>query len=344
MGTSTIYSDAQYVIVDIGSAPATAPWLKQTTYLIDSSGQTTAFLAQTGPATPGVTLTAVPYTSSQPTHSATITPVPHKSSQPTQGVTAATVSDTSPAQVFRPSSAVPFGLPQAPTTTVPPSAQHPAKASPHTPRNVVVDAAVIGVLVGIAIAVALVYYTCRRIRMKRLETKRLLPTSQDTAEQWTPAHELPHWDMFAKGTQQYHTRSEESAMGFREGNGIGLGIERNQFVPRPSIPEFGEKNEHLARVRSGSSNTYDQRLVGYPLPAKPPAQANICQPTSILKRPAPNGIPSVAQGIVGTEDERGPRRISATRNIARAKKGVRFGVNQIREFGRSPFIGHGSEA
>ena len=344
MGTSIIYSDAQYVIVDIGSAPATAPWLKQTTYLIDRSGQTTAFLAQTGPATPGVTFTAVPYTSSQPTHSATITPVPQKSSQPTQGVTAATVSDTSPAQVFRPSSAVPFRLPQAPTTTVPPSAQHPVKASPHTPRNAVVDAAVIGVLVGIAVAVALVYYTRRRIRMKRLETKRLLPTSQDTAEQWTPAHELPHWDMFAKKTQQYHTRSEGSAMDFREANGIGLGIERNQLVPWPSILELGEKNEHLARIRSGSSNTYDQRPTGYPLPAKPPAQANTGQPTSILKRPAPNGIPSAAQGIVGNEDERGPRRISATRNIARAKKGVRFGVNQIREFGRSPFIGHGSEA
>ena len=344
MGTSIIYSDAQYVIVDIGSAPATAPWLKQTTYLIDSSGQTTAFLAQTGPATQGVALKAVPYTSSQPTQGVTITPVPYKSSQSTQGVTATTVPDTSSAQVSTPSSTVPFGPPSGPATTAPPSAQHPNKASPHTPRNVVIDAAVIGVLAGIAIVGALVYYTRRRIRMKRLETKMLLQTSQDIAESWTPAHELPHWDMFVKETQQYHTRSEESAMDFREGNGVGLGIERNQFVPWPSIPDLREKNKQLARVRSGSSNTYDQRLAGYPVPAKPPAQANIGQPPSILKRPAPNGISSVAQGLVGYEDERGPRRISATRNIARAKKGVRFGVNQIREFGRSPFIGHGGEA
>ena len=180
--------------------------------------------------------------------------------------------------------------------------------------------------------------------MKRLEIKRLLQTSQDAAEEWTPVHELPHWDMFVKETQQYQTRSEESTIDFREGNGVGLGIEKNQVVPWPSIPALRETDEQLARVRSGSSNTYDQWPVVYPLPAKPPAQANIGQPTSILKRPAPNGIPSVAQDMVEIEDERGPRRISATRNIARAKKGVRFGVNQIREFGRSPFIGHGSEA
>ena len=328
MGTSTIYSNAKYVIVDIGSAPATAPWLKQTTYLIDSSGQTTAILAQTGPAKEGVTLT----------------PVPYKSSQPTHGVTATTVPDTSSAQVSTTSSAGPFELLQGPTTTAPPGAQHPTKASPHTPRNVIVPIAVIGVLAGIAIVVALVYYTRRRIRMKRLETKRLLQTPQDIAEEWTPVHELPHWDMFVKETQQYQTKSEDSAMNFREGNGVGLGIERNQVASWPSIPELREKNEKLARVRSGSSNTHDQWPAGYPLPAKPPAQANIGQPTSILKRPAPNGIPSEAQGMVGNEDERGSRRISASRNIARAKKGVRFGVNQIREFGRSPFIGHGGEA
>ena len=344
MGTTTIYSDAQYVIVDIGSAPATAPWLKQTTYLIDSSGHTTAFLAQTGPAKPGVTLTAVPYTDSQTTQGVTITPVPYKSSQSTQGVTATTVPDTSSAQVFTLSSAVPFGLSQGPTTTAPPSAQHPNKASPHTPRNVVVDAAVIGVLAGIAIVVALVYYIRRRIRMRRLETKRLLQTSQDTPDEWTRVHELPHWDMFVKETQQYHKRSKESAMDLHEGNGVGLGIERNQVVFWPSIPELREENEPLARGRSGSSNTYDHGPAGYPQPAKPPAQANIGQPTSILKRPAPNGIPSVAKAMVGNEDERGPRRISASRNIARAKKGVRFGVDQIREFGRSPLIGHGSEA
>ena len=328
MGTSTIYSDAQYVIVDIGSVPATAPWLQQSTYLLDSSGHTTAVLAQTGPATQGVDLT----------------PVPYASSQPTQGVTATTVPDTSSAQVPTPSSAVPFGLPQEPTKTAPPSAQLPTSASPQTPRNVIVPAAVIGVLAGIAIVVALVYYTRRRIRMKRLETKRLLQTSQDIAEEWTPVYKLPSWDMFVKETQEYHTRSEESAMDFREGNGLGLGIEGNQVVSRPSIAELRAEYKQLARVRSSSSNTYDQWPAGYPLPVKPPAQANIGQPTSILKRPAPNGIASMAQGRVGNEDERGPRRISATRNIARAKKGVRFGVNQIREFGRSPFIGHGSEA
>ena len=344
MSTSTIYSDAQYVIVDIGSAPATAPWLKQTTYLIDSSGHTTAVLARTGPATPGATITAVPYTSSQPTQGVTITPVPYTSSQPTQGVTVTTVPDTSSAQVPTSSSAVPFGLPQGPTTTAPPSAQHPTSASPQTPRNVIVPAAVIGVLAGIAIVVALVFYTRRRIRLERLKTKRLLQTSQDTAEEWTPVCELPTWDMFVKGTQEYHMRSEESAMDFREGNGFGLGIERNQVVSWPSMPEGREKYEQLSRVRSSSSNTYDQWPSGYPIPAKSPAQANVGQPTSILKRPAPNGIANSAQGMVGNEDERGPRGISATRNIALAKKGVRFGVNQIREFSRSPFIGHGSEA
>lgn len=62
MVTSTIYSNSQIVVIDIGSVPATVPWLEQTTYLIDQSGHTTAVLAQTDQPTGGVILSPVPYT------------------------------------------------------------------------------------------------------------------------------------------------------------------------------------------------------------------------------------------------------------------------------------------
>ncbi|KAL9135598.1 MAG: hypothetical protein Q9175_003215 [Cornicularia normoerica] len=353
MGTSTIYSNSQLVVIDIGSVAATAPWLGQTTYLIDKSGHTTAVLAQTDQPTQGVTLKPVPYTTQVQTAlpSTTAGDLPSGWTGNAKEVCGAgnrqsvysnaTLTTIQPAAVRT----------SRPTTTAPSIAQSPTGATSRTPIAVTVAAAVIGVLAGIAIVVALVYYLRRRIRSTRPRTKSLLQTSQDTAHSWPPADQVPSWEVFVRATEEYYTRFGECATHFSEGKGLGLGLGRNQAVSRPSIPELREKYERLqlntqgtAQARSKSSNTYARLPAGYSPPTKAPVQAHLGQPTSILKRPAPTEIANMAHGMLETEDERGARGISATRKLALAKKGVRFGVNQIREFGRSPFMGHGSES
>lgn len=426
MGTSTIYSNSQLVVIDIGSVAATAPWLGQTTYLIDKSGHTTAVLAQTDQPTQGVTLKPVPYTTQVQTALPSTTAgdlpsgwtyrgcyidYPHSRVLPVEqpGNTKLTVQSCvstcyqlgysvsslgSSTQCFcgngihnggtlAPSdsdcnlpcsgnakevcgagnrqsvysnatltSIQPAAVQTSrPTTTAPSIAQSPTGATSRTPIAVTVAAAVIGVLAGIAIVVALVYYLRRRMRSTRPRTKSLPQISQDTAHSWPPADQVPSWEVFVRATEEYYARFGECATHFSEGKGLGLGLGRNQAVSRPSIPELREKYERLqlnsqitAQARSKSSNTYDTLPAGYSPPTKAPVQAHLGQPTSILKHPAPTEIANMAHGMLETEDERGARGISATRNLALAKKGVRFGVNQIREFGRSPFMGHGSES
>ncbi len=114
-----------------------------------------------------------------------------------------------------------------------------------------------------------------------------------------------------KDTEKYYAGSDESTMFHHQRNGSGLGLSSTHVNNRPNIPELKER---------------------YSPPQRPPVRAQPDQLTSILKRPTATG--TTVQSHKGG---------AATKNIARAKKGVRFGVNQIREFGRSPFLGHGSE-
>ncbi|CAF9903839.1 MAG: hypothetical protein ALECFALPRED_003004 [Alectoria fallacina] len=298
MVTSTIYSDSQTVVIDVGSVPATAPWLEQTTYLIDQSGYTTAVLAQTDQPTPGVTLAPVPYpatpTTTAPTPtSVTLTPVPYTTTPTTTVLTLTLVTGRTP----------------MPAVTV--------------------AGTVIGVVAGIALTLALVCYLRQRIRSNRLRSKFLLHTSQAAAQAWPPAGRDPSWEEFLKETEEYAERFDESTVLSSEGNGSGLGDESYQG---------GYRRTYVASAVRCSPSTIA------------PAQAHLGQPTSILKRPAPLKIANMAQGTFETEDEQDNRDVPATRKLALAKKGVRFGIDQIREFGRTPFgstagsvVDHGSE-
>ncbi|CAD6564470.1 MAG: hypothetical protein ASARMPRED_004428 [Alectoria sarmentosa] len=298
MVTSTIYSDSQTVVVDIGSVPATAPWLEQTTYLIDQSGYTTAVLAQTDQPTLGVTLAPVPYPTTPTTTAPTAT-----------GVTLTPVPSAT-----------------TPTTTLPTL----TLVTGRTPMPAVtVAGTVIGVVAGIAFALTLVYYFRQRIRSNRLRSNILLHTSQAAAQAWPPAGRVPSWEEFLKETEEYSERFDESTVLSSEGNDSGLGDENCQGGYRPTYV--------ASAVRCSPSSTA-------------PAQVHLGQPTSILKRPAPPKTANMAQGTFETKDEQDYRDVPATSKLALAKKGVRFGADQIREFGRTPFgstagsvVDHGSE-
>ncbi|KAL9071089.1 MAG: hypothetical protein Q9161_004428 [Pseudevernia consocians] len=417
MVTSTVYSDSQIVVVDVGSVPATVPWLEQTTYLIDESGHTTAVLAQTDQPTSGVTLAPVPYTTqaqialpsatagSLPSGwaykgcyidyypSARVLPMqyPDNSNLTIQscvwscyqlgysisglehrmqcfcgnnlynnGTLAPSDSDcdlpcTGDAKEvcgahnrlsIYSSGTVTTYQPVAVQTSRP----SPTKANSRTPKpTVIVAAAVIGLVGGIAITVALVYLRLR-IRSNRLRTKSLLQTSQVPSQAWPPAEPVPSWEEFLKETEGYYARFDESTTHSNEGNGFGLGLKSIQVGHRPSVPELRERYEQLhsnkqqtSHARSGSSDTYVASPARFSPSARARTQTNFGPPTSILKHPAPTGIANMAQNTFELEERQDSRGVPTSRNLALAKKGVRFGVNQIREFGRSPFIGRGSD-
>lgn len=107
--------------------------------------------------------------------------------------------------------------------------------------------------------------------------------------------------------------------------------ERDPSWEEESVKRAAECN---VRVKSPAKDSWSQRA---------PAPAHLGQPLSILKRAAPTELAYAAKGTFYIEDEQVPRYMSSTKTLASAKKGVRFGVNQIREFGMSPFLGHGSE-
>lgn len=341
MVTSTIYSDSQSVIIDIGTVPATAPWLQRTTYLIDPSGHTTAVLAQTNSPTSGVTLAPVPYTA--PTRTAVLP----KATSSLHSGRLVTTSQSSVVQSSQPlvvqtshTSAVQT---QRPTTTEPSTAPSPTSATSRTPKVAVpVAAAVVGVVVAVAIAIAL-FYLRRRRRSDHLRKNGPLQTSQITAHAWPPADRTQSWEEFVRRTEEYCAKFDESPILSRERNGSGPGLKSNRVGHRPSTPEMRTQYELLqlnhqqsSHLRWNSSDTYVASPTTQLPPTRVPARAHLGQPTSILKRPAPRRVANMAEGTVEDRDE-------SNSNIARAKKCVRFGVNQIREFGLSPFIGHGSD-
>ena len=206
-----------------------------------------------------------------------------------------------------------------------------------------VVAAVIGVAAGIAITIALVYCVRRRIMSKRIRSESQLQTRPLVERKLT-------WEEFVKGVEEYYVRNDQSTMPHNEGNGSGLGLKSTQLSYRPSIPELREEYKRLLRMNQQSFNASlgSSRIdVASPAtnlrPQRAPAQAHLGPPMSILKRSTPTDSASMVQGRSGNVDEQGLR-VPATKKLGLAKKGVRFGVNQIREFGRSPLVGHGSES
>lgn len=426
MVTSTIYTNSQIVVVDIGSVPATAPWLEQTTYLIDQSGHTTAVLAQTDAPTSGVTLNPVPYTTpaqiavpsstagnlpagwayegcytddvpgthalpmQQPDNSnltiqscvwscyqqgysvsgleshsecfcgnaiyngGTLVPLDGNCNFNCTGNTTEICGGSYRLSVYSNGTLMTYQSAEAQTsrsTTAAPTIV-PSPTGTTSPKRlpaVTAAAAVIGAVAGTAITVALVYFLCRRSKKNRLRTKSRQGISQITAQAWPPTDpdRVPSWEEFVKDTEEHYAKLDESIMLSGHGKGAGLGLE---FTHRPSIADLVERYEQLelgnlrsSQARLGSSNTYVESPRRNSPATRAPAQAHLGQPTSILKRPAPSAIANMAQGTFENGAEQVSRNCPATRNLALAKKGVRFGADQIHEFGRSPFIGHGSE-
>lgn len=433
MATSTLFHNSQKLVVGIGSAPATGPWLQQMTYLIDQFGHTTAVLVD------------------QPTVVSTITPAPYTAQAQEALPFTGTSSQTALSSTVRgglpsvweykgcyiddPNARVlPMRLPDdpiltaqecvsscyqlgysvagleyrrecfcgnaiynggtiapsqsdcnltcagnamevcgarnrlstysnrevkiyqpevvqtsRPATTTPTVAPSPTGSTSRTPKlAVTVAAAVIGVAAGIAIMVALLYL-CWRIRNNR-QNKSPLQRLQVDAQAWPPADPVPSWEYFLKATEEHYAKYDESTMLSREGGRSGLGPRSTHVEHRPGIPELRERyelqlnNQRMYRAGSKSSDMYAAPPSGYSPPTRLAVQGHVCQPTSILKRPTTPGITNMAQGTLELEDRQVPRDLPATGNLARAKKGVRFGVSQIREFGRSPFIGHGGDS
>ena len=427
MVTSTIYTDSQLVIVDIGSVPAAAPWLEQTTYLIDQSGHTTAILAQTDAPTSGVTLKPVPYTTlaqiavpsaaagdlpsgwayngcytdsfpvrrvlpmQQPDDSnltvqscvwscsqlgysvsglenrrecfcgnaiysgSTLVPPHTNCNLPCAGDTTEICGGSNRLSIYANRTLITYQSAEvqtsSSTTTAPTIKPSPTGATSRTRiPAVTVAAAVIGLVVGITITVALVCYFRRRSKRKRLRTKTLQEISQTTTQASPPNDGVPSWTDFVIETEEHHARLDENTLLSNEDQGVGLGLKSTQVGHHPSITELVAryeqselKNLPSSHARSGSSNTYVASPPKYSSPTRAPAQAHLDQPASILKRPAPSAIANIAEGTFENEAQQIPRGCPATRNLALDRKGVRFGANQIREFSRSPFIGHGRE-
>ena len=236
------------------------------------------------------------------------------------------------------------------TATAPTVAASPTSATSRKPiAGATIAAAVIGPVGGIAIIIALILYFRRRIKRNHVQTKSQMHTSQGYEREWPLADRIKSWEEFMEATEEHYARLDESIMLSIERNGSGLGLKSAGFGFRPSLPELRQEYEQLRRkkqdspyVNFESPDTYlASPAMDLPL-QRAPARAQRGQPTSILKHPRPTGTTNRAQNSFDEEDEQDPRRFSALNKRGLAKKCVRFGVNQIREFGRSPFIGHGS--
>lgn len=151
-----------------------------------------------------------------------------------------------------------------------------------------------------------------------------------------------------KETEEYYAELDKDD---KLPNGPGLGIKNTQVGYCPSAPELKErykqswrKNQEWSHTAFETLDTYHASPTGYLPPPRRPARSKLVPPASILKRPTPSGTTAMTSNWLNTEDDQDSPVAPATSNLAIAKKVVRFGVNQIREFGRSPFIGHGSES
>ena len=412
MSAKTIYSDSQMVVVTVELIPNTAPWLGQTTYLIDPMGHTTAILAQTDQPTAGVTLAPVPYTTLAqaqaplPSNTASSLPSgwayegcyndsiharvlslkqPYDTDLTVQtcvwfcyqqgysisgledrrqcfcgnailnGGTLAdwdfdcnatcsgnkkeicggneklsiysnrtlTVSQTLPAQSSELTNVAPTMAP-SPTAAI----------SRMSIQAGTIVGAVIAVVTGITLVVALIFWVRRRIKRNRVQRGSRMQTSQYSTQTWQLTDRVASWEDFAK-------ESEASRR--------GLGLRSANFGSYRSLPELKERHEQLRRKRQPSSHvgfkSADRHLAStarYSKPQRAPSRGAVDPPTSILKTPTPTKSTKKARGALEGEDEQDPEAVPGTKNLGLAKKCVRFGRNQIREFGRSPFLSYGS--
>ena len=417
MGTdipaNIVYSDSQMVIITIESIPNSAPWLGQTTYLIDPMGRTTAILAQTDQPTFGVTLAPVPYT----TQAQVQTPLPTKtaSSLPSGWAYEGCYNDSIYARVL--SLKQPYntdltvqacvwscyehgysisGLEdrrqcfcgnailnggtladwdfdcnttcsgnekeicggseklsiysnQTLTTSQSVSAQSSERtdvAPSMAPSSTVaisrtpipagtISGAGIAAVMGITLVVALIFYLRRRIKRNHGRNSRM-QTSHRNTQAWHLANRAPSWEAFTKES---------------EANSHGLGLRSANFSSYHSLPELNGRHEQLRRqqqpsphVDFRSADTHLASTARYPGHQRASSREPLDPPPSILKNATPTKATKMARGTLEGADDQDPDPVPSATNLGLATKCVRFGRNQIREFGRSPFLGYGSNA
>ncbi|MCJ1231627.1 hypothetical protein MMC12_008306 [Toensbergia leucococca] len=216
MVTKTIYSDAHEVVVDIGQVDDEREWLQETTYLLNSAGQTTAMIAQTGPLSSGQTALPVPFT-------------------PADAQILATAAASS-------GISSPSGSPTASNAATPST---PSKST-GSPPTIIIAMGVIGGIFGLLFSLSMYLLFQRRgrkswVRKKsenvgtedewgiqprlspnRLETgtKKLQdsPTSsEETDKSGVTSSEKPTWDGFMKEVEEEYNRFDESKISSTEG-------------------------------------------------------------------------------------------------------------------------------
>ena len=400
------------VVVTIESIPESAPWLGQTTYLIDPMGHTTAILAQTDQPTAGVTLAPVPYTNQAqaPLPSETASNLPSgwaydgcyndsihahvlALEQPDdtnltvqtcvwfcyqQGYSISGLEDRSQCfcgnailnggtladwdfdcnttcsgnkkeicggneklsiysnRMLRIPQSVP-ALSSKLTHVAPTMVPSPTAAISRTPISAgTIAGAVIAAVTGITLAVALIFCVRRRIKRNHVQRESRMQTSQYNTQAWQLADRVAAWEDFTKES---------------ESNGHGLGLRSASFGSYHSLLELNQRHERLRRKQQPSSHvgfesadTHLASTARYPGPQMAPSREPLDPPTSILKNPTPLKPMNKARAVLEGEYEQDPKAVPGTKNLGLAKKCVRFGRNQIREFGRSPFLGYGSNA
>ena len=196
--------------------------------------------------------------------------------------------------------------------------------------------AVIAAVMGITLAVALIFLVRRRIKRNHFPTTSSMQKSPNNTQGWQLADRVASWGDSTKET---------------EANSHGLGLRSANFDSYHSLPEMRERDERLRRKQLPSSHVSfgsgDRRLeytTTYPRPQRAPSRAPLDPPTSILKNPTPTKPTNKARRTLAGEDEQDPEALPSTKNLGLAKKCVHFGRNQIREFGQSPFLSYGSNA
>lgn len=320
MPTKTIYTDSFMVVIDIGAAPATEPWLEETTYLIDSSGYTTSMVAQTDRPTAGVALHPVPFT---PANQQAL-----KNPSVTKKATVLPSGTTSP------------GITLAPTAT---STNPTPKKSPPT---ILLAGAAIGAVVGLII-MAFVAYLLRR-RSRRRNSRRIQKELRSLEEEKTGSpHSSDSMDTLVdeSRTAQPASSTEETPPRLKSLQELEKEYKIfNSMNDRDrEALKYGryDRTRHEDHAKSDSSTTL---AASPPTRHSPPfkqtsreamdptdrstAAAQLAQPASILKRPAHEGIGDAALGALdGEHTQAYPPKFMVTRG-GRAKKGVRWGESR----------------
>ena len=339
MVTQTIYTDAFMVVIDIGAVPPTAEWLEETTYLIDSAGHTTAMIAQTDQPTAGVTLQPVPYT---PAQALLTNNVPSPTTPPARAASA-----TGPIAIN-------------PTAT--------STASTHKRDSSMTYALVgVGAMLGVLVAAVTVYLLRRRNKRKRFSVfgqntgstdsssslnslEKLVEGtkgSQGVISRESNQEEMPSWEDFLKEVENIYERFDNTTV-----LSSSKGSDSRSDGSRPTMSELQEKYDELWRTKHSPPTQRDPPTSNLPplpkqtvrerseLTERKMTPTQTIGPVSILRWPARTGFIGAVHSIISNSNadaaEADEGSNPGQKQERKVKKGVRFGENEIREFGATP--------